>query len=196
MKEKILQTAFGLYRRFGIKSISMDAVAQEMCASKKTIYQWFANKDNLVDATLNEFLEQVKLRDQEPAENSVVALVQTLRKLNQKVAAINGSFFHDLKKYHANTNRKLENYLAEELRPYFVQNLKAGIEQDLYRPEIEPEIVADLCLHTFSVVTDPDVFPVGKYQQTEVRLQVFRLYLNGILTDKGRTFLPVPDTEN
>jgi AcrR family transcriptional regulator len=196
MKEKILQTAFGLFRRFGIKSISMDAVAQEMCTSKKTIYQSFDNKEKLVEASLEKFLEQLKPEPADVAENSVEELVKTLRKLNQKVAEITSPFFHDLKKYHSKANQTLENYLAEELRPYLIQNLKTGIEQRLYRPEIDPEIVAELCIANFTVVVDHDVFPTPKYNQQEVRLQVFRLFLLGIVTPEGKAFLQVAGDEN
>ena len=189
MKEKILNTAFELYRRYGIKSISMDTVAQELGASKKTLYQWYENKDKLVEAALDEFLEQVKFSLQDPEENSVEALVKTLRLQNEKVAGINVSFFYDLKKYHSPASRKLDLYLAEELRPYFIQNLKTGVAQGLYRSEINPEIVANLCIATFSVVVDQDVFPASQFPQPEVRLQVFTLFLLGIVTPEGKAFL-------
>ena len=196
MKEKILQTAFELYRRYGIKSISMDTVAQQMGASKKTIYQHFLNKDSLVAAALELFLEQVKFEAEKPEENSVEALIKTLRLKNEKVAAINVSFFYDLQKYHAAANQKLTAYLAEIFRPYLIRNLKAGISQGFYRQDLHPEIVADLCIATFSVVTDQDVFPAQKYPQLKVRLQAFRLFLLGILTPEGKAFLPHPSEEN
>ncbi|MFC5272276.1 TetR/AcrR family transcriptional regulator [Adhaeribacter terreus] len=195
MKEKILNTAFNLYCRYGIKSISMDTVAQEIGASKKTIYQWFENKDQLVEAALNEFLEEVKIKPEEEEENSVLDLVKTLRLHNQKVAGINVSFFFDLQKYHTKANQQLEAYLNNELRPYFINNLKRGKAQGFYWKDINPEIVANLCIATFSVVVDQEVFPVPKYQQAEVRYQVFRLFLLGILTPAGKAFLTLNSEE-
>ena len=189
MKEKILHTAFNLYRRFGIKSISMDAIAQEMCASKKTIYQWFENKDKLVEMALDTFLDEVRVEQESLQQNSVEELVKTLWLNNQKVAGINASFFYDLKKYHSAANQKLEKYLTEELRPYFIRNLKNGMAQGFYRPEIDPEIVANLCIANFSVVVDQEVYPVQLYNQQEVRRQVFRLFLLGIVTPEGKEFL-------
>jgi AcrR family transcriptional regulator len=189
MKEKILNTAFELYRRYGIKSISMDTVAQEIGASKKTIYQWYENKDQLVEAALDAFLEEVKTAPEDLEKNSVMELVKTLRLHNQKVADINVSFFYDLQKYHSPANQKLDAYLNNELRPYFINNLKKGILQGFYRNEINPEIVANLCIATFSVVVDQDVFPARQFAQQEVRMQVFTLFLLGILTPEGKQFL-------
>ncbi|KAA9339044.1 TetR/AcrR family transcriptional regulator [Adhaeribacter soli] len=196
MKNKILQTAFDLYRRFGIKSISMDTVAQELAASKKTIYQWFENKDKLVEAALNEFLQQVRTSSENSPENSVEALVKTLRLHNEKVVGINVAFFYDLKKYHFQAHQKLDRYLAEELRPYFIKNLQNGIEKGLYRNDIDPEIVANLCIASFSVVVDQDVFPVSQFNQQEVRMQVFKLFLRGIVTSEGKRFLQSASEEN
>ena len=196
MKEKILYTAFNLYCRYGIKSVAMDTVAKKMGTSKKTIYQWFKNKDKLVEAALEFFLDQVRIDVEDPEENSVEVLVKTLQLHNQKVAAINVSFFFDLKKYHSEANQKLDNYLAEELRPFFIRNLKNGIAQGFYRKDMNPEIVANLCIATFSVVVDQEVFPAQQYQQKEVRLQVFRLFLLGILTLVGKAFLPLSTEEN
>lgn len=195
MKEKILQTAFELYRRYGIKSISLDTVAQQLGVSKKTIYQHFATKETLVEAALEQFLEQVNCNTANPDENSVEALVETLRLKNEKVAAINVSFFYDLQKYHAAAHQKLTAYLAGTFRPFLIRNLRTGIAQGLYRPDLHPEIVADLCIATFSVVTDEDVFPAQQYPQPEVRLQAFKLFLLGILTPKGQVFLPAPAVE-
>ena len=195
MKEKILNTAFKLYSRFGIKSISMDTVAQEIGASKKTLYQWYENKDQLVEAALIAFLNEVKIEPENTKENSVTELVKTLRLLNQKVAGFNACFFSDLKKYHSKTNQILEQYVADELRRYFIQNLKSGISQGLYRPDIHPEIIADLCIANFSMVVDQDIFPAQKVNQQELRFQVFSLFLQGIVTSKGRAFLPVQGKE-
>jgi hypothetical protein len=138
------------------------------------------------------FLEQVKFDAEKPEENSVEALIKTLRLKNEKVAAVNVSFFYDLQKYHAAAHQKLRNYLAEAFRPYLIRNLKSGMTQGFYRPDLHPEIVADLCIATFSVVTDPDVFPVQQFPQAEVRLQAFKLFLMGILTPEGKEFLPEP----
>ncbi len=174
----------------------MDTVAQEMCASKKTIYQWFANKDNLVEASLEQFLEQVKIEPVSEAGNSVEDLVKMLQVLNQKVATVNVTFFLDIKKYHSVANQKLQTYLNQELRPYLINNLITGIAAGFYRQDLDPEIAARLCIAKFTLIVDQEVYPVGPFNQQEVRWQVFKLFLLGIVTAKGRRYLlPPPGTE-
>jgi TetR/AcrR family transcriptional regulator, cholesterol catabolism regulator len=52
MKERIQQKANDLFRRYGVKSITMDEIAAQLGASKKTIYQYFSDKDELVSAVV------------------------------------------------------------------------------------------------------------------------------------------------
>ena len=167
----------------------MDTVAQEIGASKKTLYQWYENKDKLVEAALNEFLDEVKVGLQKPEENSVEELVKTLWLHNQKVAGITVSFFYDLKKYHAKANQKLQEYLNEELRPFFIRNLQNGMAMGCYRNNLHPEIVANLCIANFSVVVDQEIFPAADFNQQELRFQVFALFMRGIVTPKGKALL-------
>ncbi|NTW32950.1 MAG: TetR/AcrR family transcriptional regulator, partial [Bacteroidetes bacterium] len=46
--EEIIKKVLELYMKFGIKSVSMDDAARELGISKKTLYQYFKDKDELV----------------------------------------------------------------------------------------------------------------------------------------------------
>ncbi|MEO6358138.1 MAG: TetR/AcrR family transcriptional regulator, partial [Ferruginibacter sp.] len=50
--ERIQQKAHGLFMQFGLRSVSMDDIANSLGISKKTIYLYFADKDELVDAVV------------------------------------------------------------------------------------------------------------------------------------------------
>ena len=52
IKDRIQEKATELFMRFGIRSVSMDDIATQLGMSKKTIYQFFADKDELVDAVM------------------------------------------------------------------------------------------------------------------------------------------------
>ena len=53
-KERILEKATDLFMRYGIRSITMDEIAAQLGISKKTIYQFFTDKDAMVEAVVNE----------------------------------------------------------------------------------------------------------------------------------------------
>ncbi|MCU0359257.1 MAG: TetR/AcrR family transcriptional regulator [Bacteroidia bacterium] len=44
--EKILHTSLQMFFRYGIKHVTMDDIAKELGMSKKTIYQYFKEKDD------------------------------------------------------------------------------------------------------------------------------------------------------
>src|SRR6202000_2790704 len=52
VKERILSKAADLFMRYGIRSITMDEIASQLGISKKTIYQFFTDKDDLVSAVI------------------------------------------------------------------------------------------------------------------------------------------------
>ena len=47
-KQQYVETAFELYKKFGFKSITVDDLARAMGISKKTLYEHFENKDEIV----------------------------------------------------------------------------------------------------------------------------------------------------
>ena len=48
MKKEIVDNALKLFMRYGVRSVTMDDIAKELSISKKTIYQHFADKDEIV----------------------------------------------------------------------------------------------------------------------------------------------------
>ena len=59
MEEKILQIAQKLFLTYGFKTVTMDDIATELSISKKTIYNFFPNKNKLVDIVENKFNSQI-----------------------------------------------------------------------------------------------------------------------------------------
>ncbi|HEX6193727.1 MAG TPA: helix-turn-helix domain-containing protein, partial [Chitinophagaceae bacterium] len=51
-KERIQNKAEELFMQFGIRSVSMDDIANNLGMSKKTVYQYFVDKDELVEAVV------------------------------------------------------------------------------------------------------------------------------------------------
>src|SRR5688500_16497450 len=150
IRDKILLAAFELFGRFGIKSISMDDIARQIGTSKKTIYQWFATKDELVEESLKQFINQLEDEPIEKPSNSLEALYHKILNINNRLTEIHISFFNDLRKYHWQAYQVLENYQNYQLRDFFIGNLQQGKEQGFYRPDLNVEIIARFCILQFS----------------------------------------------
>ena len=108
MKERILQKANDLFRRYGVKSITMDEIAAQLGASKKTIYQYFSDKDELVEAVVREtiaFSQKTCDDNRDTSKDAVHELFQAMDFVQQIFTNMNPAMMHDLEKFHPQSYR-------------------------------------------------------------------------------------------
>jgi AcrR family transcriptional regulator len=68
MKERILETADRLFYLQGIRAVGVDTIAAEIGISKRTLYNHFPSKDELIKAYLARRFRQVPASEKPPAE--------------------------------------------------------------------------------------------------------------------------------
>lgn len=139
MKEKIIAKATDLFLRLGFKSITMDDIAGEMCISKKTIYKYFCNKEVLIDEAVNSVHKQIHGTIQKIASQGLNAIEEnfTVRKMFKEMFnATDTSPIYQLKKHYPEIYENVMNMQWEECHWFFNQNIEKGIQQGLYRNDI------------------------------------------------------------
>jgi AcrR family transcriptional regulator len=189
IKEKILKGAEELFMRYGIRSISMDDIARHLSVSKKTLYQHFTDKEDIVTMTCKTHLERNAIefdRIRSTATNSIDELAKLSVCLKRNMEDMNPSLMYDLQKYHPRAWAVWTEHKTKFIRCSVVRNLKQGIEEGYFRPEIDPEIIASVRLELVQVAFNEDIFPREKFSLAEVQMQVFDHFVYGLLTDKGR----------
>lgn len=189
VKNKILKGTEELFLRYGVRSITMDEIARHLGISKKTLYQYFTDKDDIVSTTTREHL----LREQEVFEqiakeskNAVEELVKLSGCLRQNMKGMNASLLFDLQKYHQNAWNVWLEFKNKTIRNSVVRNLKKGMEEGLFRAEINPEILAAVRLETVQLGFDEHLFPQEKFNLMDVQVQLLDHFIYGILTEKGK----------
>lgn len=188
MREKILVGATDLFKQFGIRSVTMDDVAREVSVSKKTIYQHFSNKKELVNAStkrhldeeINEFLKYEK--EANDAIHELVLVTQCMRK---HFKTMNPSLLLDMKKYYSDAWNKYLDF-KKLIKENIKQNLIKGVEEGSFRSDINPEILSIMRTEQVQAVFDPKLYPLEKYSFTEIQLSIFDHFVYGLLTEKGR----------
>ena len=139
MKEKIIAKATDLFLRLGFKSITMDDIAGEMCISKKTIYKYFCNKEVLIDEAVNSVHKQIHGTIQNIASQGLNAIEEnfTVRKMFKEMFnATDTSPIYQLKKHYPEIYENVMNMQWEECHWFFNQNIEKGIQQGLYRNDV------------------------------------------------------------
>lgn len=188
-KDKILKGAESLFMKYGVRSISMDDIARHLSVSKKTLYQHFADKEDIVTQVCQSHMEASwrKLEDvRKRSANAIEELALISVQMKKDMEEMNPSLLFDLQKYHPKAWAVWEKYKGVCINDTMKRNIEQGIQEGYYRPEINAEIigVSRVCLTEMSF--DDKVFPQNRFKFSEVQLQLFEQFVYGIVTEKGR----------
>jgi len=188
-KSRILTGAESLFMKYGIRSVSMDDIARHLSVSKKTLYQHFADKDDLVTEMSQEHMKLDVLEYEEitkASENSIDELNRISVRIKCDMEEMNPSLLYDLQKFHPRAWSLWLNHKNDFVMRSIVRNLKQGIEEGYFRPELNPEIIAISRLVLIESAFDDQIFPKEKFNLVEVQSQFFDHFVYGLCTDKGR----------
>lgn len=191
-KARILQKAHELFNRYGIRSVSMDEIAAQVGMSKKTVYQYYADKEELVSAVFTGVMmhnQQQCIRDKQHADNAIHEVFLAFDMVQEMFAEMNPSVLYDLEKYHPATFAHFKKYRDGFLYQMIRQNLERGISEELYRPEIDAEILTRFRLHAIMLAFNTEVFPTNRTQLVHIQQQLLEHFLFGLATSKGEKLI-------
>jgi AcrR family transcriptional regulator len=166
----------------------MDDLSSELGISKKTLYQAICNKNELIEKIFTVQIQKEKEILEQTTSQSTDAIEELLLIAQRKIdilKKLSKSTIFDLKKYHKNTWNSIESLHQKYMLEVLIKNLKKGISQDLYRKNINPEIVARIHLGQSLAIMDERLFPRNFSNFNQVPLQAIECHLRGIVTEKG-----------
>jgi TetR/AcrR family transcriptional regulator, cholesterol catabolism regulator len=191
-KERILVRAHELFNKYGIRSVSMDDLSAGLGMSKKTLYQYFSDKEELVDACFSGVMEHNRhqcLADQKRAENPIHEIFLAFDMTQEMFAEMNPSVLYDLQKYHPAAFKKFHEFKYTFLYKVITSNLERGIKEELYRPEIDVDVMARLRIESVMLPFNADVFPNNRTHLIHIEQQIFEHFLYGLVTAKGQKLI-------
>lgn len=170
----------------------MDNIAGDLGISKKTIYQYFDNKAHIIVEVMAAYVNEEKKQMEIVArnsENAVDEMAKIVRGSIKSFKGISPSLIYDIQKYYPKAWEVFEDYKSNFILQEVFKNLVQGIEEGVYRASINPEIISRLRVAQIDMSLRKEYFPLGKFDFTEVQIQMLEMYLHGIVTDKGRQLL-------
>ncbi|MGK7390413.1 MAG: TetR/AcrR family transcriptional regulator [Candidatus Cyclobacteriaceae bacterium M2_1C_046] len=188
-RKKILVAAGDLFMKYGVRSISMDDIARNLSMSKKTLYQYFQDKDELVLLATRGHMEMEMAEYNEVENNSINAideLVGVNKCMRKDFKNINPSLLFDLQKYHPAAWQEWLDFKNVYIRNHVARNLKRGIQEGFFREELDPESIATLRVEMVQMAFDESVFSRERLSLKELQMMFFDLFVQGILTEKGK----------
>lgn len=177
-----------MYLKLGIRAVTMDDVAAEFGISKKTLYQYFSDKENLVSQVVDYFLDNPDFNLKEISEANAIDEIFRIR---QRVAFIlkiyNNNIENELKRTYPALHKKVHEAKRQRIFESTVENLNLGMEQGLYRKDLETYFIAKLTVGRMLYTSNPDYKIFEEYEVNSLAFfdSVMNYHMHAICTEKG-----------
>lgn len=191
-KERILQGAEELFFRYGIKSVTMDDIAKHLAISKKTIYQFFEDKNELVETLMSIGLkkDECEFRQiQKDSENVIVEVFNMMKHMGNMFSKVNPNIFYDLQKYHPKAWLQFKEFKHNCMARMVEDSIERGIREGLVRTDLNAKVLARLRIEQVEMGFNSEVFPPDKFKLLDVQLAMIDHFLHGICTLKGHKMI-------
>jgi len=190
--DRIVKGAAELFRIYGIKAVTMDTIAAHLGISKRTIYERFGDKDELLFAVMKEMIRKQKEMVEKilnSSSNVMEAIFTMLRISREHMASMNPLIGSDLRKYHDAVLQRIKATCDNPDHEGAKKMLKAGIEQGIFREDIDIEIISRAVSGLGNLTGDAKLFPPDQFPQRDVIRNIMINYLRGISTAQGNSLI-------
>ena len=192
MKNKIIIRATELFLSLGFKSVTMDDLAQSMGISKKTIYQFFKNKDQLIRSCTRSI--QTKLVEEfneirKNAGNPIIELFQVKKEVMKILGNTETAPQFQLQKFYPEIYKELKDREFDLVGKNLQESLERGINSGYFRKEINIDFIMRIYLNGLAGVRDINLFPLSEFKVEQVLEEFIEYHLRAISTKKGLSLL-------
>ncbi len=191
-KKDILEQAHRLFLRFGVKSMTMDDVATHLRVSKKTLYEHFTDKNDLVEQVVAGVCKHHRTSIDAICAKGLNAIDENHEITNFIVGQIGGvhpSVQFDLQKYHPKAWAILDDTERTDIFRCVSTNLKKGVKDGLYREDLDVDVITRLYVSRMDSTWDGRVFPAERFNIKDVLWKHFEYHIRGIASKKGLEYL-------
>ena len=184
LKGRILETAMKAFAERGVEAVRMDDVAQMLGISKRTLYEIYRDKEELLYQGVMHFDQEAKKSMNafiQQASSVMDIILEAYQRRVLRTGTVNPLFYEDIQKY-----PKVTDYLNKEREhayDQFLGFLQRGVREGYFRDDINYELVAQMfnAINTF-VMTQ---HLLSRYSIQQVFANMLLIPLRGFCTKKG-----------
>ena len=189
MREKILEIASEQFSQYGVRAITMEDIARLAGISKKTIYQEFKDKKELVMETFSLALkeDQESLNKILEQEDGVIEhLIFTSRMVRARLATLNPMVLLEIQKYFPDVWEMFNEFKEKVIVTDIVNVIEKGKRLGYFRPEINAKILAIMRVNQITTAMNTANFDKDVDNIVTLHMAMMDHFLHGIFTEKGR----------
>jgi TetR/AcrR family transcriptional regulator, cholesterol catabolism regulator len=186
--EKILGASAELFSQYGFKTITMDDIARRAGISKKTLYQHFANKQEVVHESVLWYKNNttnacaVALGD---SENAIEAMVKILAFFDEMYKRINPMAMFEMQRYFPEAYKTFREQLMERDVKMMRENILQGIQEGFYRRGLNADLMARYRLETSMLILQPSLMVSDRNSLMSVAMEIGEHFMYGLMTPEG-----------
>jgi len=184
----ILQRALQVFKRYGVKTVTMDDIARELGISKKTLYRYVSDKNDLLLRTASLSCseeEDVMGKIREESNDAIDEMLRTSRFVSEVVAQINPVIVYDLQRYYPEVWQTMDKHRIGFVGETIKTNIERGKAEGVYRSDFNTEIVVKLYLAQTYAMTDVQLFPFPKFEVANIYNASMNYHIHAICSPKG-----------
>ncbi len=187
-KERIIAQAMRMFVSQGIKSVRMDDIAQQLGVSKRTLYEFFGDKESLLYLSMEYFFECKRLERREAcvgARNVLEAMFRVLGCIMEDSEVIH-RLLGNLRKFYPGVHERLLREGSAKSRCDLGNMLRQGIADGLFVETINVDLAISVLYYTASAITDrKDLLLPEGMSEREAFVQIVSNFFRGISTPEG-----------
>jgi len=188
MREDILHKAGDLFLEYGFKSVTMDHLAQELGVSKKTIYEYFKNKSELVEQVayfirdkIHAEIDLVQLKNLDPIEEMIEIKRVVMKRLKNEKSSPQFQF----QKYYPKIYAKMRDSQICKMEECIGKNIERGVKENYYRQDIHKVFTCRIYIAGMLNLKDEELFKDSQLSPKELYEQFLKYHLRSITDTKG-----------
>lgn len=189
---EIIQEAAHLFLRYGIKSISMDELARKVGISKKTLYQHFTDKSDLVEKAVMH-MNDLRGCDYKNINmeglNALQQMFEAYSLVNDIIRKHNPGFEFDLERFYPAIYRKAVELHRNAIFKATLANLIQGKAEGFYRQNFDEQVIAKLYVLRIEYLVQTDIVTTDEIHSNNFLQEIFKYHLYGVISSKGHDYI-------
>ncbi len=181
-----------LFKKHGINYVTMDSIAANLGISKKTLYNSFQSKEELLSDCLESYLKSRREHNitlVETAGNVIEGMVALLGHAIREISRFNPIFFDELSRYFPQLSRDLIDKQWEKDYDDLSKLMQQGKSQGMILESIHDDILTKALIAQSELISNRDLFPIDRYARTDLFQQIYFTFIRGIATPEGHSIL-------
>ncbi len=186
-KERIVEHAAELFAKKGCKTLTMDDIATSLGMSKRTIYENFSNKNELIEACLNHFFDHQDINIKQvlkSSDNIIEAMYKQVQNSSKMMGQIKFDFFNEIRKYYPEVYNNTIKVHKEQIFQNTLEVLQKGQKEGIISENVNVLVAAILMHEITNMILTSDVFDEYDVPKQDL-LSVMYFLTRGIAADKG-----------